>query len=310
MLGPRLAGKIRRAPATIFNLTVKSCFDFFQSLGLHVTPVHYYEPIPDTRKLSDDLWDPNRELIGIDFRPPQQLALLEQFRERYSGEYNAFHRGDPPVPYEFTFKNPSFGPVDAELLHCMVRHFKPRRLFEIGSGNSTFLSAKAAIRNREEDGVDCEVVAFEPYPTETLRAGFPGLTRLARVPAQAIPFSEFEKLEENDILFIDSSHVLRIGSDVQYEYLDVLPRLKKGVIIHVHDIFLPSEYPRDWVMRNHIFWNEQYLLQAFLTFNERFEILLAASYLHLRHKPQLEAAFPSSLSRPTWPGSFWMRKVV
>jgi hypothetical protein len=116
-------------------------------------------------------------------------------------------------------------------------------------------------------------------------------------------------LEENDILFIDSSHVLKIGSDVQYEYLEILPRLNKGVIVHIHDIFLPAEYRKEWVLKDHIFWTEQYLLQAFLAFNDNFEILWAGSYMHLKHPDKLEVAFNSYRRNERWPGSFWIKKI-
>jgi len=119
---------------------------------------------------------------------------------------------------------------------------------------------------------------------------------------------EFGKLKENDILFIDSSHVLKIGSDVQYEYLDILPRLSKGVIVHVHDIFLPAEYPKEWVLKDYIFWTEQYLLQAFLAFNDSFEVLWAGHYMHLKYPNKLEDAF-SYKRDERLPGSFWMRKI-
>ena len=115
--------------------------------------------------------------------------------------------------------------------------------------------------------------------------------------------------ENHDILFIDSSHVLRIGGDVQYEYLEILPRLARGVIVHSHDIFLPAEYPRHWVLEEHKFWTEQYLLQAFLAFNDSFEVLWAGSYMHLKHPEKLEEAFSSYKRERTLPGSFWMRKV-
>lgn len=100
-------------------------------------------------------------------------------------------------------------------------------------------------------------------------------------------------LERNDILFIDFSHILSIGSDVRYEYLDLLPRLKPGVLIHFHDIFLPAEYPQKWVLNFHRFWNEQYLLQAFLTFNTEFEVLWAGNFMHLNHSDLLAATIPS-----------------
>jgi hypothetical protein len=127
----------------------------------------------------------------------------------------------------------------------------------------------------------------------------------------ALPISE---LKENDILFIDPSHVLKIGNDVQYEYLEILPRLNKGVIVHVHDIFIPCNYPKKWVLEKHRFWNEQYLFQAFLAFNNAFEVLWGGSYMHLRHPDKLEEAFNSYNRKTIWSGhvlgatSFYLRK--
>ena len=191
-----------------------------------------------------------------------------------------------------------------------LRHFKPKKLFEIGSGSSTYLSAQAILKNKEEDDAyECELVALEPYPNDVLKVGFPGLSKLIPQEIQHISLTEFKKLKTNDILFIDSSHVLRIGSDVQYEYLEILPRLNKGVIVHVHDIFLPAEYPIGWVLKDYRFWTEQYLLQAFLAFNKSFEVLWAGSYMHLRHPDKLEAAFSSYKREQRWPGSFWIRKI-
>ena len=123
---------------------------------------------------------------------------------------------------------------------------------------------------------------------------------------QDIDLEFFSQLESGDILFIDSSHTVKIGGDVNYLFLEVLPRLKPGVIVHVHDIFLPFEYRRDWVLDEFRFWTEQYLLQAFLTFNSEFEVLMANSYLNHYHQQELKAAFPGL---PSWAGgSFWMRR--
>jgi len=172
------------------------------------------------------------------------------------------------------------------------------------------LSAQAILKNEEEDNdYECELVAIEPYPNDILKAGFPGLSKLIPKKVQDIPLSEFKKLSENDILFIDSSHVLKIGSDVQYEYLEILPRLNKGVIVHAHDIFLPAEYPKEWILKDYRFWTEQYLLQAFLSFNDSFEVLWGGSYMHLRHPDKLEEAFSSYKRDERWPGSFWIRRI-
>jgi len=151
-----------------------------------------------------------------------------------------------------------------------------------------------------ENENSAELIAIEPYPNEVLRRGFPGLSRLIPRKVEEVDLSQFDELKQNDILFIDSSHVLRIGNDVQYEYLEVLPRINKGIIIHIHDIFLPMEYPKNWVLKMHRFWSEQYLLQAFLAFNSAFEILWAGSYMHLRHPDQLEKAFSSYNRDAVW----------
>jgi predicted O-methyltransferase YrrM len=284
-------------------------FPFFEQRGYHITPNHFYQPIPDTGSLPAALWEKPSELVGVELREAEQLALLERFAGKYRAEYEALPRGPTSVPHAFYLRNDAFGSVDAEILYCMVREYAPRRLFEIGSGFSTRLSAQACRVNAERLGVECELVAFEPYPSEVLRAGFPGLTRLEPVKAQDIPLTEFSRLEANDILFIDSSHVLKVGSDVQVEILEILPRLKPGVVVHFHDIFLPAEYPKPWILEHRRFWTEQYALQAFLTFNDRFEVLWGGSFMHLKHAGRLREAFTSYQESASWPGSFWIRRV-
>lgn len=288
----------------------KKAFSLFQKLGYHITPNHFYHPIPDTTKLKDDLWTKHSELVGISINESKQLELLSLFEAKFKNEYEQFPRGKTDKPYEFYLGNGPFESVDAEILYSMIRHFKPRRIYEIGSGFTTYLSAQAMLKNTKDDSsYQCELVAIEPYPNEILKGGFPGLSRLIAREVQDVPLSEFKKLEENDILFIDSSHVLKIGNDVQYEYLEILPRLNKGVLIHIHDIFLPAEYPKKWVKELHRFWTEQYLLQAFLAFNDSFEVLWAGSYMHLNHPDKLERAFSSYNKGKALPGSFWLRRV-
>ena len=118
----------------------------------------------------------------------------------------------------------------------------------------------------------------------------------------------FTSLRENDILFIDSSHVCKIGSDVQFEFLEILPRLAPGVVVHVHDIFLPFEYPKTWVKDWHRFWNEQYLLQAFLCGNREFEVLWAGAWMQHRHPDLVEKSFPSFSANRNQMASFWIRR--
>lgn len=295
----------------ISNMIFKKSFTLWERLGFHITRNHFYEPIPDTRTLKDELWTKHSELVGIDINEKGQIELLSIFMSKFKNEYHNLPLDWSPSlkPYEYYINNGSFESADGEILYCMIRHFKPKKIFEIGAGYSTYLSAQAVLKNEEDDNYKCELVAIEPNPNDILRVGFPGLTKLIPTKVQDIPLSEFKKLTENDVLFIDSSHVLKIGSDVRYEYLEILPRLNKGVLIHLHDIFLPAEYPKEWVLKEFRFWNEQYLLQAFLTFNDSFRVLWCGSYMHLKHPDRLEAAFKSYRREERWPGSFWIRKI-
>ena len=302
--------KITKSYNLFLGLFIKKTFPIWERMGFHITRNHFYEPVPDTRTLGDDLWQKQSELAGIDINEEGQINLLSLFSSKFKEEYESFPRNKTSVPYQYYVNNGAIESVDGEILYCMIRHFKPKNIFEIGSGNSTYLSAQAILKNKEEKReYECELVSIEPYPNDILKAGFPGFSKLIPKKAQEIPLSEFKKLTENDILFIDSSHVLKIGNDVQYEYLEILPRLNKGVIVHIHDIFLPAEYRKEWVLKDYIFWTEQYLLQAFLAFNDSFEILWGGSYIHLKHSDKLETAFSSYKRNERWPGSFWMKKI-
>jgi len=265
--------KISKAYNYFLRLFIKKSFPIWQRMGFHVTPNHFYEPVPDTRTLKDELWLKHDDMAGLEIDEEGQINLLSQFSSKFKDEYEGFPRFKTLIPYQYYVNNGAFGPVDGEILYCMIRHFKPKKIFEIGSGNSTYLAAQAVLKNREDVGHECELIAFEPFPNDILKAGFPGLSKLISNRIQDIDLSVFSELKENDILFIDSSHVLKIGSDVQYEYLKILPRLNKGVIVYVHDIFLPAEYRREWVLNDYRFYTEQYLLQAFLAFNSAFEVM-------------------------------------
>ncbi len=290
----------------------RTIFRVGEYFGVHITPNHFYFPIPDTRKLRNDLWKKRTEMVGISMNGASQLSLLYKFYTMYGKEYNSFpltekERGSVR---EYYVNNNRFESVDGEILYSMVRYFKPSRVIEVGSGFSTLLIAQALQKNKTENkNYDFEFISIDPYPSKIFLNGLPGLSALIAKEVQDVPLSEFEKLSENDILFIDSSHVLKIGSDVQYEYLEILPRLKRGVVVHFHDIFLPAEYPEDWVKKEFRFWNEQYILQAFLSFNENFEVLFAASYMHLYYPEELEKYIKSYNRRERWPGSFWIRRV-
>jgi len=310
VVNPIKAISVRFRPAwTGWSPALRQTFQFWQRYGLHIVPNHYYHPIPDTRGLQQDLWEKPSELVGIDINEEAQLHLLFELSSAYREEYERFPRAPTSVPHEYFVDNGGFGAVDGEVLYCMIRQFCPRRVLEIGSGNSTYLAAQALLENEQKYGWRGELVACEPYPNDVLKRGFPGLTTLVESEVQKVPLEEFSRLAGGDILFIDSSHVLKCGSDVQYEFLEILPRLHNGVLVHVHDVFLPYEYPREWIMDEHLFWSEQYLLQAFLSFNSSFEVMWAGHYMHRKHPDRLRAAFPSYDERKLSPRSFWLKRV-
>jgi hypothetical protein len=279
-------------------------FDCGQYCGVHILPIDYYSPIPDTRKLDDKLWEKESELVGVDMKFDTQLYYLKQVFPKYKDEYNFPEKSSDPR--KFQFEGAPFVSYDAEILHCMIREFEPRRVFEIGSGSTTLISANACLLNNNGGGV----FVHDPFPNQKIRSGkIEGLSCVDVRKVEGIDPSHFDQLEENDILFIDSTHVVRIGGDILHLYLEVIPRLRQGVIIHVHDILLPKEYFKDWIMKEHYFWTEMYLLQAFLAFNTEFEILWCGSYMHCKYsKQELKNVFPRYDPERHFPGSIWIRR--
>lgn len=276
-------------------------FPVWERHGFHVTPLHFYQPIPDTRSLPETLWERPSDLVGIDMNDAMQLDLLWNHFPKFRHEYDQFPTEATGTVGRFHFNNGLFDGTDALVAYCMIRHFQPRLIIEVGSGFSSLVAAEAIAKNDNS-----ALICIEPFPLDFLRQGFAGLHSLIEKKVQDIGLEFFSQLESGDILFIDSSHTVKIGGDVNYLFLEVLPRLKPGVIVHVHDIFLPFDYRRDWVMDEFRFWTEQYLLQAFLSFNSEFEVLMANSYLAYRYMKELKATFMNS---PWWGGgSFWMRR--
>ena len=305
----------------------KRIFLIGQKLGFHIIPNHFYYPVPDTRLLTNKIFTSQSKLIGLEMNEKEQLELLSIFEFNFKNEFNKFPHTKTKVPYHYYTTNGNFRSVDGEILYCMIRYFKPKKIIEIGSGYSTFCSAQAILKNQElYDNYNCELIAIEPYPNKTLRKGFPGLSHLIPTQLQKVPIEIFTELGENDILFIDSSHILNIGNDVFYEFIEILPRLKKGVIVHIHDIYLPLEYPPELVLNLLCFFNEQYLLQSFLAFNDTFKVLWAAKYMQLKYSDKLENVFYSFKKDKAemngfdsnkkykvwpimWPSSFWIKRI-
>jgi len=258
------------------------------------------------------VWQRKSDLPGVDFRPDKQVQFLRNLGGKYGNECNwpAISTGNIQ---EFYTENNSFSFGCAASLHTILRWYKPRKVFEIGSGNSSLIFSGALTRNASE-GYPCDYIIIDPYPSALLQHGLSCLTKIIPERVELIDASFFESLGENDILFIDSGHTVRTGSDVNFLFLDVLPRLAPGVIVHVHDIGLPYEYPEVYFTNPsfRMFWTEAYLLQAFLTFNSQYEVLLALNYIMSNERREFVQAFPNydpSKHKAT-SGSFWMRRKV
>jgi hypothetical protein len=275
----------------------------FMSLGILPVLDHYYQPMINPKKhLTKSLRD-DREIKGIDFNAEEQLNLLIKFN--YNEELLTFPL-NKKKDIEFYYNNGSYCSGDAEYLYNMIRHFKPNRIIEIGSGFSTLMVRNAITNNKlDNSNYICHHICIEPYEKPWLEKLE---VELIRKKVENIDKSFFQKLELNDILFIDSSHIIRPQGDVLFEYLELLPTLKSGVLIHVHDIFTPKDYLNEWVY-NHALWNEQYLLEAFLTFNLEFRIIGALNYLTHNHRKEFSGKCPIFATQPgREPGAFWMIK--
>lgn len=277
----------------------------FKKIGVFPITNHYYEPLFDDRLLKLP-FDRDRNLPGIKWNDEAQLTLLNSFT--YQKELAAIPYKREKEDFSFFYGNPSIRPGDAEYLYCIVRHFMPARIIEIGSGYSTMMVQKAISDARLGNPVyRTDHICIEPYEMPWLeKTG----VRVIRELVENVQADLFQTLGENDILFIDSSHMVRPQGDVLFEFLELLPVLKKGVIIHVHDIFSPRDYTKRHLVEDVMFWNEQYILEAFLSCNQDFEIIGALNYLKSHYPNELFAKLPVlGKMQEQIPGSFWIRKL-
>ena len=291
---------IRRAGVNRMPLCKNALF----KVGVFPIRDHYYEPQFDNRKNQID-FSQERNLPGIDWRVSDQLKMLKTLT--FSGELTGILQGKTKEnPLEFHLDNGSFESGDAECWYQIIRANKPKRIIEIGSGNSTLMAIKAIKKNQSEQlNYTCEHICIEPYEMPWLEQM--DIT-IIREKVEEIDLSFFSQLKENDILFIDSSHVIRPQGDVLFEYLELLPSLNKGVIVHIHDIFSPRNYLKSWLQDDIRFWNEQYLVEAFLSNNDSWEIIASLNFLHHNYYNLLKEVAPF-LTPEREPGSFYIKKI-
>jgi hypothetical protein len=273
-------------------------------LGIYVRDAHFYGPMYRESDLPAKT-DVERDLPAVDLNEDGQLALLAELN--YGDELAQIPRRQPSQT-EYGFDMKQYGIGDAEIAYSMIRHFKPRRIIEVGSGASTLIAHEALTSNRAEDeSYVCEQICIEPYLQPWLEQT--GVTTIRR-RVELLELDLFTSLGENDILFIDSSHVIRPWGDVLFLYQQVIPRLAPGVLVHVHDVFTPRDYPEKWLRQERRLWNEQYLLEAYLAFNPKAEVLCAANWLKHNHFEAFARACPLMRERPDRePGAFWFRTL-
>ena len=277
-----------------------------RSILLHVgvLPIrnHYFEPQFDYRDYGAQLTQ-ERTLPGIDWNEAGQLQFLQRlgFAEELSGIPQ-----QAGAELEFHFNNGSYESGDAEYWYQLIRALRPARIIEVGSGNSTLMARKAIEANlNDQPSYSCEHICIEPYEMPWLeQAG----VQLLRQKVEQLDIAYFSRLQRDDILFIDSTHIIRPEGDVLHEYLQLLPSLNSGVIVHIHDIFSPWHYPSKWLQEQVLFWNEQYLLEAFLSHNSDWEIIGALNFLKHKHFEELLKVTPY-LTPDRVPGSIYLRKL-
>lgn len=272
-------------------------------IGVFPVRNHYFEPLFDDRILKAPL-NTRRLLPGVDLNESGQVDFLGKLcHSQELIDLNLSKESDD-LPETFFINNGSFEAGDADFLFQFIRHIKPNKLVEIGSGHSTKLARIAMQRNFDETDRAYEHICIEPYEQDWLEE-LSGV-RVLRSRVEDCNLNWADYLQAGDLLFVDSSHIIRPQGDVLTEYLEIFPSLRPGVLVHVHDIFTPYDYPKSWVVDDVRFWNEQYLLEALLTHSTRYEVVAALNFLKNSHYDALKRVCPY-LDKNHEPGSFYFR---
>ncbi len=257
----------------------------------------YYSPTFAADDVPDQVWERRSPMRGVQFDLDAQLALLREVAEQ----------GVALGETDFCFANSFYEHVDAEVAYGMVRRARPRHVVELGSGFSSHALAAACEANRG-GGAPVRYDVFDPFPRAAAQLPAHGIDGVHTVAAQDVGDEVFDSLGDGDILFVDTTHVVRTGGDVNRIVLDVLPALSVGVHVHFHDIWLPFEYHRDLTAILGFNWSEQYLLQAFLCGNSDYEVTLALAALVRERPTDVRSLFPA-WDGNTFPSAFWLRRT-
>ena len=289
-----------------FALARKIFNPLLRNIGYTLITDHFYQPIPNRQEIMTYAGK-ERPLSSIEWHLDKQTELVKYLLEKYALEFN---NKEIFSAFGYSEDTSAFISGDAEVLYAMVRERKPSRVIEIGSGGSTKIIAAALRMNFIENHQKSQLISIEPYPQDFLK-DFANVSKdflefsLLTQKVEAVDLSVFESLQANDILFVDSSHVFKSGSDVEFEFLQVYPRLQTGVLVHIHDIFFPYDYPIEWNLKESRYWNEQYFLETFLQFNKKFEVLASLSMVS-DYKNSVFLDNINAYNEDRLPGSFWM----
>jgi len=278
-------------------------FIFLRTIGVFPILLHYYEPLFAFNTLDRSKFK-NRNLPGINFSYRNQLNFLSKLRFKNEIIKIPLQYDRKMLDSDFFLNNGSFVSADADFLYQFIRFTKPRNVIEIGSGHSTKLISMACAKNSYDIKIFATHTCIEPYEMPWLE-NLPGC-KIIRKKVEDCNIDWNKVLSRGDLLFIDSSHIIRPQGDILKIYLEIIPQLQSGVYIHIHDIFSPNDYLPQWLIEEKLFWNEQYLLEAILSNNSRYEIISSLNFLKNNHFAALKKACPH-LARKDEPGSFYIR---
>ena len=253
--------------------------------GINVIPSNYYSTVPSVDEIENSFeYRTDAEIYNTGIFDHEEIKRFTMTLSAYSSEFDPPIEGDQENPSGYFWKAPGFSYSDAMAYYCILRHFKPDHVLEVGAGFSTLI-ADAAIR-RNGAG---RLTLIEPYPRKFLRS-LDTVDRMVESAVQDIPISDaIELVESSDIWFIDSTHTVKTGSDCLYMYLKVMPEVKRDLVVHTHDVFLPFGMPKNWALRKHIYWTEQYLLYAYMLDNPKVEVLFGSTYVNRRAPDAMRA---------------------
>ena len=271
-------------------------------------PGHYYSPIvsvDDIKLREEEIWSGHMidGVVDIDLNTDGQRRLVIEELSKYYPSLPFKEKASLDLRYGF--ENEMYSFTDGIILYAMIRYLEPKKIIEVGSGHSSALMLDV---NKLFFDNKIDLSFIEPNPErlyDTISETDKNKTTILVRNVQEVELSFFAKLEKNDVLFIDSTHVSKCGSDLNYILFEILPVLSAGVFIHFHDIFYPFEYPKDWVYQGRN-WNENYLLRAFLMHNDTYEIKLFSHYLHQHHSDVFENM---PLAYNNFGGNLWLEKL-